>query len=229
MEALEAFLGEGLDAVVTQVRGPVKRRSSTTPFLVEQRSSMIPPSEDGSVPAPSTQQGLRTLILPNERLVSDQLTRIRQLFNIHSNETGSIARDALQEFRPYAGRPFRFAMYTSRTPYHGTYDVDKNAQSIQPIVDLFNNAEGTEIGNDLESHGKIHKNLQAFRNFGRAREDAYRPQAEDTEYLTRQEMLDEDSRDMGGGTQTCSSPTIRCWNTFCCAPLNSRRMIRGLA
>ena len=92
-------------------------------------------------------------------------------------------------------------MYTSRTPYHGTYDVDKNAQSIQPIVDLFNNAEGTEIGNDLESHGKIpQKNLQAFRNFGRAREDAYRPQAEDTEYLTRQEMLDEDSRDMGGGT-----------------------------
>ena len=36
--------------------------------------------------------------------------------------------------------------------------------------------------------------------FRRAREDAYRPQAEDTEYLTRQEMLDEDSRDMGGGT-----------------------------
>ena len=33
-------------------------------------------------------------------------------------------------------------------------------------------------------------------------EDAYRPQPDDTEYLTRQEMLDEDSRGMGGGTQT---------------------------
>ena len=203
MEALEAFFGEELDVVVTTGTGSGKTEVFTNAILGRAAlEGMIPPSEDGSVPAPSTQQGLRTLILyPMNALVSDQLTRIRQLFNIHPNETGSIARDVLQEFRPYTDRPFRFAMYTSRTPYHGTFDEGKNDQSVKPIVDLFNNAQGTEIGNNLESHGKIpQKNLIGFRNFGRAREDAYRPQPDDTEYLTRQEMLDEDSRGMGGGT-----------------------------
>lgn len=203
IEALEAFFGQDLDVVVTTGTGSGKTEVFTNAILG--RSALegsIPPSEDGTIPAPSTVDGLRTLVLyPMNALVSDQLTRIRQLFNIHSNESGSIARDVLQRFRPHADRPFRFAMYTSRTPYHGTFDVDKNTTSIQPIVDLFNNAEGTDIGEQLESHGKVpQKNLIGFRNFNGRREHSYRTQQADTEYLTRQEMLDEVSRGQGGGT-----------------------------
>jgi len=203
MEALEAFFGQDLDVVVTTGTGSGKTEVFTNAILGRTAlEGMIPGSEVGDLPAPSSMDGIRTLVLyPMNALVSDQLTRIRQLFNIHENESGTTARDILQQFRPHSSRPFRFAMYTSRTPYHGTFDVDKNSTSVQPIVDLFNNAEGSEIGDQLESHGKVpQKNLVGFRNFRGNRNESFRPQQVDTEYLTRQEMLDGTSRAMGGGT-----------------------------
>jgi len=203
-EALRAFFADERDVVVTTGTGSGKTEVFTNAILGRAAlEGRLGPreGEDGTpLPPPSTVNGIRTLVLyPMNALVSDQLTRIRQLFNIHENENGSIARDVLQGFRPHATRPFRFAMYTSRTPYHGTFDSDRNNTSIRPMVDLYNQANGLVVGQELRGKGKIpQKDLVAFRNFGQNVNNAYRTQPGDTEYLTRQEMLDENNH--GGGT-----------------------------
>ena len=107
-------------------------------------------------------------------------------------------------------RPFRFAMYTGRTPYHGKYDKDKNNRNLKGLSEwIIQNSTG-ELGEKLQEMGRIpQKDMVAFRNEGgRARKDSfggsdpkYRPHIGDTEYLSRQEMLDDNSREYyGGGT-----------------------------
>jgi len=35
------------------------------------------------------------------------------------------------------GRRVQFGMYTSRTPYHGEYDTDKNDSMVKPVIDRY--------------------------------------------------------------------------------------------
>ena len=102
-------------------------------------------------------------------------------------------------------------MYTSRTPYHGLYEPDRNDTSVQPVVNWYTNAEQSSIGPQLRELGRLpEKDMIGFETMV-VRTEAYRTQVNDAEYLTRQEMLDQRNREeFGGGTPGHSSQIIRC-------------------
>ncbi len=79
--------------------------------------------EFGSTPA------VRAIILyPMNALVNDQLGRLRLLFGDPR---------IVDRFKTWAGRPARFARYTSRTLYPGVRDEDKDKDRLQPIGEYY--------------------------------------------------------------------------------------------
>lgn len=75
------------------------------------------------------QLAVRAIVLyPMNALVNDQLGRLRQLFG-----------DAriINLFKGWAGRPARFARYTSRTLYPGVRTADKDKVRLKPIGDYY--------------------------------------------------------------------------------------------
>jgi len=72
---------------------------------------------------------LRAIVLyPMNALVNDQLGRLRLLF-------GNPA--VVSMFEGWAGRPARFARYTSRTPYAGVRSPNKDTNRLSSIGDFF--------------------------------------------------------------------------------------------
>jgi Lhr-like helicase len=68
---------------------------------------------------------VRTMVLyPMNALVNDQLGRLRLLFG---------SEKLSKQFEKWAGRPARFARYTSRTLYPGVRDAKKDADRLAPI------------------------------------------------------------------------------------------------
>ncbi len=75
------------------------------------------------------QRAVRALILyPMNALVNDQLGRLRSLF-------GDPRTVAL--FKQWAGRPARFARYTSRTPYAGIRTREKDSVKLKAFDDFY--------------------------------------------------------------------------------------------
>lgn len=149
----------------------------------------------------ATQPGMRALILyPMNALVNDQLGRLRGIF-------GDPRLVAL--FESWAGRPPRFARYTSRTPYAGVRTKEKDQRQLKQFgefyVSLLSRAkENDESGlaaqrliKDLASRGKwpAKPDLEAWyrgsngRFWQNAQGDFLRAVtlAEDSELLTRHE------------------------------------------
>lgn len=72
---------------------------------------------------------MRAIVLyPMNALVNDQLGRLRLLFG---NER------VVSMFQEWAGRPARFARYTSRTPYAGVRSPNKDSSRLASIGDFF--------------------------------------------------------------------------------------------
>jgi ATP-dependent helicase YprA (DUF1998 family) len=72
---------------------------------------------------------IRAIVLyPMNALVNDQLGRLRQLFGNSR---------VISMFEEWAGRPARFARYTSRTPYAGVRSVNKDGRRLSSIDDFF--------------------------------------------------------------------------------------------
>ena len=72
---------------------------------------------------------VRAMVLyPMNALVNDQLGRLRLLF---------ADRRIVERFTNWAGRPARFARYTSRTLYPGVRDVRKDQNRLAPIGDYY--------------------------------------------------------------------------------------------
>jgi ATP-dependent helicase YprA (DUF1998 family) len=72
---------------------------------------------------------VRVIVLyPMNALVNDQLGRMRLLL-------GDPAVSA--QFSEWAGRPARFARYTSRTPYPGIRDIDKDKTRLKPFREFY--------------------------------------------------------------------------------------------
>ncbi|WP_046168004.1 DEAD/DEAH box helicase [Chromobacterium vaccinii] len=73
--------------------------------------------------------GVRALILyPMNALVNDQLGRLRAIFGDPR---------LVDLFIEWAGRPPRFARYTSRTPYAGVRDKKKDQSRLKPFGDFY--------------------------------------------------------------------------------------------
>lgn len=84
------------------------------------------------------QAAVRAIILyPMNALVNDQLGRLRLLFGNKS---------ILKKFDDWAGRPARFARYTSRTLYPGVRRPDKDSTRLKSLGDFYVRYE--ELAND---------------------------------------------------------------------------------
>jgi hypothetical protein len=98
---------------------------------------------------------LRAIILyPMNALVNDQLGRLRLLFG---------DQRIVDKFMSWAGRPARFARYTSRTLYPGVRKAKKDQTRLKPIGDYYVNnlllARG-EIDGDQEAAAKLVSELK---------------------------------------------------------------------
>lgn len=175
-DALQSFFNDEEDLIVSTGTGSGK----TEIFLYSILGQLAQEAERGTS---TDQRGIRTLVLyPMNALVADQLSRMRQLFG---DKTGA---DTIES---YMGRRVQFGMYTSRTPYHGEYDVDKNDRLVKPIIKRYVELKNQkpELYDKLHDKGRIPaKNLEGFRNFNSSKEKKFRTQPDDRELFTRQEM-----------------------------------------
>lgn len=123
--ALESAVGHDQDIVVVTGTGSGKTETFLLPILA--RSVL----EAAERPASFRQPGMRALLLyPMNALVNDQLIRLRRLIG-----DTRLARWLCDECR--AQRSLRFGMYTSRTPYAGQMDIERNRQRLLPLLEDF--------------------------------------------------------------------------------------------
>lgn len=103
--------------------------------------------------------GMRAMILyPMNALVNDQLTRLR---NIVADPR------VVAQFKAWAGRPPRFARYTSRTPYAGLRDKGKDQRRLKPIRDFYIQALDQQAGDDPEKAAESSKLIQDLKKRGK--------------------------------------------------------------
>ena len=102
----------------------------------------------------ANQPGMRALILyPMNALVNDQLGRLRGLF-------GDPRLVSL--FNEWAGRPPRFARYTSRTPYAGVRTPRKDSAKFRPFEEFYVEIERAARDPGTEGHAEAHRLWQAL-------------------------------------------------------------------
>ncbi len=107
----------------------------------------------------ATQPGMRALILyPMNALVNDQLGRMRGLFGDPR---------LISLFNTWAGRPPRFARYTSRTPYAGVRTPRKDSAKFKPFEEFYVDIERSARDPSAEDHVEAHKLWQALKGRGK--------------------------------------------------------------
>lgn len=130
--ALEAVLRDGRNLVVTTGTGSGKTETFLLPLLGKLATEAATRRASFETPA------VRALVLyPMNALVNDQLGRLRLLLGDDR---------VTSQFHDWAGRPARFARYTSRTLYPGVRSVQKDTRRLRSIerfyIDLMNQADG---------------------------------------------------------------------------------------
>ena len=156
-----------------------------------------------------TSQAVRAIILyPMNALVNDQLGRLRHLYGDSR---------IVERFKSWAGRPIRFARYTSRTPYPGVRDSKRDQEKLKPIHDFYvKHLETFQNGSDLErqtsfdlmtalqSHGKWPSKPDLASWYGRS---GSRWQAQNGDYA-RAVTLPDDSELLTRHEVTASPPDV---------------------
>ncbi|HVB74904.1 MAG TPA: DEAD/DEAH box helicase [Ktedonobacteraceae bacterium] len=142
--ALEAFLGQDHDLIVSTGTGSGKTETFLLPILARSFEEATKRPRSYQMP------GMRALLLyPMNALVNDQLTRLRRLF-------GNPRFISWLQQRHHAPRPLRFGMYTSRTPYPGLASEEKNRQRLLPLLEYYLQleAEQSDQAEELKSFGR---------------------------------------------------------------------------
>jgi ATP-dependent helicase YprA (DUF1998 family) len=135
--SLRALLVEGRSLMVATAAGSGKTECFLLPLLGSLANEAASSPDSFGVPA------LRAMILyPMNALVNDQLGRLRLLFG---NE--SVAG----RFIDWAGRPARFARYTSRTLYPGVRTAKRDQRRLRPIGEYYVKTLRSAIG-DSRNH-----------------------------------------------------------------------------
>jgi ATP-dependent helicase YprA (DUF1998 family) len=118
-DALEATIRDGKSLVVTTGTGSGKTETFLLPIIA--KLALEAEANRGSFEQPA----VRALLLyPMNALVNDQLGRLRLLFGNSLITT---------QFAAWAGRPARFARYTSRTLYPGVRTPKKDSVRLRSI------------------------------------------------------------------------------------------------
>ena len=186
-EALEAFFTGQHDLIVSTGTGSGK----TETFLLPIIGSLI--DEAAQRPKSFLLSGCRALLLyPMNALVSDQISRLRRIIG------DARLRKLFQE--RYKRHP-RFGMYTSRTPYPGQRDSNKDHRHLSKLLSYYLNLEAEALRDgptskkallvdELRQRGRWPaKDLESF--FGKPGdrwERRLQTQPDDSELLTRHEM-----------------------------------------
>lgn len=168
-EAIQAFLATKDDLIVATGTGSGKTESFLMPIIGQLAI------ESQQRAASWLQPGVRALLLyPMNALVNDQLGRLRRLFG--SDEVAEFLRGA----RPYMPT---FGMYTSRTPYPGQGNAEKDRQRVVEMLGrLYPRTMSIDVRRRLDEEGKLPaKDIPLF-------VDRLVTDAKDREMLTRQEM-----------------------------------------
>lgn len=122
--AAETILRDGRNLMIMTGTGSGKTESFLIPilgkFAVEARDRATQFHDHAAVRA--------MVLYPMNALVNDQLGRLRALFG---------APSVVSLFDAWAGRPARFARYTSRTPYAGVRTKAKDMRRLKSIADFF--------------------------------------------------------------------------------------------
>lgn len=176
-QAMEAFLKEGKDLIISTGTGSGKTESFLHPVL----NTLF--DEAVNKPNQFKKRAVRALILyPMNALVSDQMTRLRRLFG----------DDRVKKmFQEESGRNVQFGMYTSRTPYAGEQSASKDRYQLNDILNYYTKLEETQSDKveKMKERGKWPaKDLQAFKNSKKTNRDRYRGKSDDAELFTRHEM-----------------------------------------
>lgn len=152
-QALEAATARGKSLVVTTGTGSGKTESFLMPMLAKLAE------EAGHRPASFTVPAVRALVLyPMNALVNDQLGRLRLLLG-DPRITGQFGR--------WAGRPPRFARYTSRTLYPGVRTGTKDQDRLKPIGDFYVNLLKEAADSTSDYHDRAAQLLAELRNRGK--------------------------------------------------------------
>ena len=160
LNGLVEFFVNGKDLVVMTGTGSGK----TEIFLWSILGHLAKEASRGSTTAMS---GIRTILLyPMNALVSDQLGRIRRLVG-RTNQNGRSGSEILNQ---HFDRPPQFMQYTSRAPYHGSYNQTKNENRLRPIFETWTNLQNSPVGSNernlferLQRKGRVpEKDLQGF-------------------------------------------------------------------
>lgn len=135
--ALQLALNEGKSLVVTTGTGSGKTESFLMPILgmLARQAAEGEPFEKPAVRA--------ILLYPMNALVNDQLGRLRLLL-------GDPRIRSL--FQQWAGRPARFARYTSRTLYPGVRTTEKDKTRLRPLKDFYVDTLRAARNPDAEHH-----------------------------------------------------------------------------
>ena len=146
-EAVRGSLIDGRNLIIMTGTGSGKTESFLLPILGKlAREANRSPATFGQWPA------MRALVLyPMNALVNDQLGRLRSLF-------GDPRLVSL--FKGWAGRPPRFARYTSRTPYAGVRTPKRDSTKLKSFqefyVDIERRAQDAKSEEQAEARRLLH-------------------------------------------------------------------------
>ena len=153
-EAIEGILVQNKSLMIMTGTGSGKTESFLLPILG--KLALEAAHQPSSF---ANHSAVRAMILyPMNALVNDQLGRLRLLFG-----NSGLSK----QFETWAGRPIRFARYTSRTLYPGVRDPKKDADRLSPIGKYYvkhlqdsldpsspNHASSKVLVEELKSRGK---------------------------------------------------------------------------
>lgn len=142
VKSLKTVAVKGRNAVIMTGTGSGKTESFVMPIMAK----LAAEAKNRPVVF-GEQSAMRALILyPMNALVNDQLGRLRAVFG---------DQRTVELFKSWAGRPARFARYTSRTPYAGVRMKDKDGDKLKAFasfyVDHLENARGEDEDKRAES------------------------------------------------------------------------------
>lgn len=153
-EAVRGSLIDGRNLIIMTGTGSGKTESFLLPILGKlAREAKGHPESFGRHAA------MRALILyPMNALVNDQLGRLRALFGDPRLVT---------LFKGWAGRPPRFARYTSRTPYAGIRTAKKDSVKLKAFDEFYADIERQAQGAESEEQAEAQRLLQALKERGK--------------------------------------------------------------
>ena len=147
-DSIRHVLIEGNNLIIMTGTGSGKTESFLLPILGKlAREAQEKPHDFAE------QTAVRALVLyPMNALVNDQLGRLRGIFG--DPRTANL-------FKKWAGRPARFARYTSRTPYAGVRTRKADQRKLKAFeefyVDIERKANGTPSDEQKERLGRTRK------------------------------------------------------------------------